>query len=312
MAPSRTSWATSVAGARPARWIALVLVVALAAPACGQQPEESIDSPPPEFAGRSIDAPASRNADSGPQDKDFLDPDAAKFDAWESIVGEDSVECEDKPPLRPFDWMRHWGFHHSSTEGRYIDRGVPLEYSSWLNRPYHVDWFVGPLLTDNTDGDRVRQANDLFGGLRVGWDFDYYWGLEWRFGWSDPHMFADTTDEELDGNYFVSDIDFVYYPWGDTRVRPYFQLGLGLTEVGTVREDGQGKEVVLLSMPFGVGVQFPLTHWLAARLEILDNLAYGNDGVDTMNNFSFTAGMELRLGARPQSYWPWRSSRSIW
>jgi hypothetical protein len=95
-------------------------------------------------------------------------------------------------------------------------------------------------------------------------------------------------------------------------VRPYFQLGLGVTEVGTIDEDGEAQEVFLLSMPFGVGVQFPLTRWLAARLEILDNLAFGNDGVDTMNNFSFTAGAELRLGARPHSYWPWRSSRRIW
>jgi hypothetical protein len=89
-------------------------------------------------------------------------------------------------------------------------------------------------------------------------------------------------------------------------------LGLGLTEVGTVRPSGLGQEVTLLSMPIGIGVQFPQTRWLAWRLEVIDNLAFGNDGVDTMNNFAFTAGMEVRLGARPQSYWPWRSSRNIW
>ena len=51
---------------------------------------------------------------------------------------------------------------------------------------------------------------------------------------------------------------------------------------------------------------------LAWRLELVDNLAFGADGVDTMNNVAFTAGMDLRLGARPSSYWPWRSSRRIW
>ena len=310
MPQSQIFRATLVAGARQARWIAPALAMMLALPTPARSANEIVDSPPPEFAGRSITTPAASSDKPGPQDEKFLDPVAAKFDAWEPLVG-DGVECED-PPLRPFDWMRHWGFRHSSTEGRYIDRGVPLEHSSWLNRPYHADWFVGPVLMDNTDGNRVRQANDLFGGLRLGWDFDYYWGFEWRIGWSDPHMFAEGYDEELDGNYMVSDVDFIYYPWGDTRVRPYFQLGLGVTEIGTVNDDGLGQEVFLLSMPFGVGVQFPFTHWLAGRLEILDNLAFGNDGVDTMNNFSFTAGMEVRLGARPNSYWPWRSSRSIW
>jgi hypothetical protein len=79
-----------------------------------------------------------------------------------------------------------------------------------------------------------------------------------------------------------------------------------------VREDGSGQEATLLTMPMGVGLQFPQTHWLAWRLEVLDNLAFGADGVDTMNNFTFTAGMEFRMGARPNSYWPWRSSRTIW
>jgi hypothetical protein len=51
---------------------------------------------------------------------------------------------------------------------------------------------------------------------------------------------------------------------------------------------------------------------LAWRLEILDNIAWGDNGLATMHNFSFTLGMELRLGARPNSYWPWRSARTVW
>ena len=68
--------------------------------------------------------------------------------------------------------MRNWGFRHSSTDGRFIDKNVPLAHSSWLNRPYHIDWFIGPMLSDNLDGARVSQSNDLFGGLRAGWDFE--------------------------------------------------------------------------------------------------------------------------------------------
>jgi hypothetical protein len=253
-----------------------------------------------------------------------MDPEAAKFDAWEPLVTppadrdepsfESAVEYGEaaKPDLRPFDWMRHWGFHHSSTEGPFLDRGLPMERTSWLNRPYHLDWFVGPLLSDGPVDGRVSQSNEIFGGLRLGWDFDYYWGLEWRIGWADPVLLSDTTDAELSGTYMVSDVDLVYYPWGDTKVRPYGLLGLGVTQIGSVRPDGSGQEATLLSMPMGVGVQFPQTNWLAWRLEIVDNLAFGADGVDTMNNFTFNAGMEFRMGAQPNSYWPWRSSRTFW
>jgi hypothetical protein len=248
---------------------------------------------------------------------EVLAPDAAEFGEWEPLVERESTVLSaepDKPPLRPFDWMRHWGFHHSSTEGPFLfDKGVPLQGTSWLNRPYYASGFVGPLLVDGPEGDRVAGSNAIFGGFRLGWDFDYYWGMQARIGWSDPNISAVGLDEEISGEYLVGDIDFVYYPWGDTKVRPYFLAGIGLTQVDTVRENNLlVEEVTLLSTPFGIGVQFPQTHWLAWRLEIIDNLAFGGDGVDTMNNFAFTAGLELRMGARPNSYWPWRSSRVSW
>jgi hypothetical protein len=254
----------------------------------------------------------------------FLDPDAAEFDRWDPLVEEGRsiydngdgnkalVDESLEKDIRPFDWMRKWGFLHSSTEGRFIEKNVPMTYSSWLNRPYHVDWFAGPVLMDGTVSESVGQSNDILAGLRLGWDFDYYWGLEWRFGWADPDIFAEGSSDAIEGDYFVSDIDFVYYPWGDTKVRPYFQAGLGLTQIDNLRDGASPHQATLLGMPLGLGVQFQQTPWLAWRLEIIDNLAWGGDGVDTMNNFAFTGGMEVRLGAKPNSYWPWRSSRTIW
>lgn len=250
--------------------------------------------------------------DEGPDDAEFLDPDAAKFETeWPSdtmsLYGDESDD-----DVRPFDWMRKWGFRHSSTEGRFADKSVPLMYSSWLNRPYHVDWFMGPMLSDNPVSGRIDQGNDLFGGLRVGWDFDYYWGTEWRFGWASPDLFVEGESNPLEGDYFVSDVSFLYYPWGDTKVRPYLQAGLGVTQLDLLTEDGAPQQATLLGMPLGVGLEFSQNPWLAWRLEVVDNLAFGGDGVDTLNNFVFTAGMNLRLGARPNSYWPWRSSRTVW
>lgn len=213
--------------------------------------------------------------------------------------------------LVPFDWVRHFGFRHSSTHGRHVDRGIPLERTSWLNRPFHVDWFAGPLVMNDVVRGRVRQGNDFFGGLRAGWDFDYYWGIEWRIGWSDPNL-STTGLAETSGNYMVSDVDVIYYPWGDSRVRPYTLLGLGVAEVGSIRTNGTGHEAVLVGMPFGGGIQFAQTRQIAWRLEAIDNMAFASDGISTQHNLSLTLGMELRLGARPNSYWPWRAGRSVW
>ena len=253
-----------------------------------------------------------------PGDCQACDPAAAAFDRWESIVEQDSeqdqamVSCCD-PDLKPFDWVRHLGFRHSSTHGRHIGRGLPLEGTSWKNRPYHVDWFSGPLLGDDLIANRVAQDNELFGGLRIGWDFDYFWGLEARFGWSNPNVqFNDPQPVADNGSYFVSDIDFVYYPWGDAKIRPYMLLGFGMAQIDFVDEENVNFNTTLPTMPFGGGVQFRQCSWLIWRLEVLDNLSLGADGVDTMHNISLTAGMEFRFGARPASYWPWRSSRSIW
>lgn len=248
---------------------------------------------------------------------EFYSREAAEFDQWEPLVEHEPLEDNrvkwHDPSVKTIDWLRHFGFRHSSTDGRYIGRGNPLEGSSWLNRPYHVDWFLGTLLGDELMTNRVELDNELIAGLRIGYDFDYYWGLDWRFGWSHPNTQVEGSDQvATNGNYFISDVDLKYYPWGDAKVRPYYLLGMGLNRIRFLDDNDISQNITLLTMPFGVGVEFPQWPWLAWRLEILDNLAFGADGVNTLHNFSFTAGMELRLGAKPNSYWPWRSARRIW
>lgn len=263
---------------------------------------ESVLSDP--FASSSFGAPDEHDAA-------FLDSSAADFDGWEPLADGGLWPGHDAPEVRPFDWFRKWGFRHSSTDGRHVDKSVPLERASWLNRPYHLDWFAGPLLGDELSSG-VEQQSALISGLRVGWDFDYYWGLEWRLGWSNPDLNSTHFSGIQPGDYFLSDIDLVYYPWGDTKVRPFFQWGMGMVQVETALDETVRQRTTLLTMPFGAGVQFSLTRWAALRLEVVDNWAFGGDEVNTLSNWSFTAGMEMRLGARPKSYWPWRSSRTVW
>ena len=285
-----------ILGAEHFRWALCALWSVLMASAALAQPPMSVFDDP-ELA-----------------DCELCDPEAAAFGEWEGIVEDDgSTVYWHDPALKPFDWVRHFGFRHSSTHGRHIGRGLPLEGTSWKNRPYHVDWFTGPILNDDLVKNSVALDNELFGGFRVGWDFDYYWGIEARFGWANPNVqFTEPQPVADNGSYFVSDVDLIYYPWGDTKVRPYMLLGAGLARIDFVDDAEVNFNTTLFTMPFGGGVQFRQFSWLLWRLEVLDNLSFGADGVDTMHNVSLTAGMEFRFGSRPQSYWPWRSSRKIW
>jgi len=249
----------------------------------------------------------------GPENR-LLNPEAAQFDAWQPLADESMRLHWDLPEFDPSGWFYDLGFRHSSTHGRNVGRGIPLTHTSWRNRPYHVDWFLGGMLNSTLIRNRVLQNNSTVGGLRVGWDFDHYWGTEWRFAWSDPNIEYRTPGGNANpGNsLFLSDIDLLYYPWGDSKIRPYVLLGLGFTRLNFQDENDLHHGTSLLTMPYGVGLKFPMWPWLAWRFEIVDNLAFGADQVTTLANVSFTLGMEIRLGARPASYWPWRSSRYIW
>ncbi len=289
----------------PGCWCALLAIVISLVPITvsrAQQPQSVFDD------AEEIDS----------ADAEFYDPEAAQFDSWDPIVEDDSCDSmycapHERPRLTPFDWVRHLGFRHSSTHGRHVGRGLPLEGSSWLNRPYHIDWFSGPLLGDDLVDNTVAQDNELFGGLRVGWDIDYFWGLEARFGWANPNVqFIEPQPVADNGSYFISDVDLLYYPWGDSKVRPYMLLGAGMARIDFVNAADMSFNTTLFTMPFGGGIQLRQSPSIAWRFEVLDNLSFGSDGVDTMHNVSFTAGMEFRFGARPSSYWPWRSSRRYW
>ena len=78
----------------------------------------------------------------------------------------------------------------------------------------------------------------IIGGIRADWTPTTTGGWETRFAWSTGHF----TDRLLGGeincstNTFFWDLDLLYYPWGDTRWRPYLLLGLG-TSQATYYED---------------------------------------------------------------------------
>ena len=118
------------------------------------------------------------------------------------------------PVLHHWFWPPHLRHGDPDDPGRHVGLGLPLVGTSWRNRPWHAGWLVGGMFGDNLIPRRVSQDEDLFGGYRIGWDFDHYWGAELRFAFA--HL--DLTDLDGGGTPRTSgdqfyDLNLAYYPW---------------------------------------------------------------------------------------------------
>ena len=58
--------------------------------------------------------------------------------------------------------------------------GPPPVHEPWINRPFSVGVFVGPVIGSPLIDDWVGQQTGTLGGLRLGWDMDDDWGIELR------------------------------------------------------------------------------------------------------------------------------------
>ncbi|MBN1854799.1 MAG: hypothetical protein JW829_18850 [Pirellulales bacterium] len=204
-------------------------------------------------------------------------------------------------------------FRSSETHGRGMGRGEPLEGTSWLNRPYHLGWFAGSMWGDNMHKHQVDQHNTFFGGYQLGWDFDHYWGTQIRLGMASPELQNLTqTQYHRSGRITLLDADLLYYPWGDSRIRPYVLCGIGSGRFDFRDELGSRQIDTAVILPFGIGIKHHYRRWLSLRLEVLDNLAFASTDIPTMHNLSLAAGVEIHFGGHPRSYWPWNPSRHIW
>jgi hypothetical protein len=251
-------------------------------------------------------------------DSDGMAPPQGWFDDPGMMMQEGSL-----PPgwtLRPdrvrpgylpvLDWL---GLRHSYSHGRNVGVGWPLTGTSWLNRPYYVGGEIGVLWITRAPDDSVTRDTDFYGGILFGWDWDYYWGAELRFNRATPEFFNHVAPEanRRDG-LFQWSYNQMYYPWGDSMIRPYWRWGIGNTHLDFPTDYGQRRDEWMLTFPLGIGVKYPVRRWLAARAELTDQLTVGHNGIPTMNNITLTFGLECRFGAHSRSYWPWNPSRHIW
>lgn len=198
----------------------------------------------------------------------------------------------------PNDPERHWGW------------GDPLVGTSWRNRPWYVGFFFGGVLADDLIDDRVSQNNGAFFGARLGCDFDHYWGIEGRYAFARLNT-TNAAGLQFDDSYdYWLDVSILHYPWGDTRIRPYLQAGLGFstyrfTDTAVIHDSA-------LTLPLGGGVKYFYSPWCSLRFDVTDNLSFGTGTLDTMHNLSFTAGVEFRFGGRRPSYFPWHGGTALW
>lgn len=192
---------------------------------------------------------------------------------------------------------------------------APLARESWLFRPFHLDAFAGTMLADTPIKHRVNAGTGFYTGFRFGWDMSKHVGVETSFGFAKvgneyPRLPTKMGDEKL----FLWDVDWLWYPWGDTRFRPYLLIGTGLNDVNFVNDLDQRIHSTLYNLPWGGGFKYRVGNRLAFRFDVRDNVTYGGaSGLDLMHNVTLTGNAEWHFGGgAKRSYWPWNPGSSWW
>jgi hypothetical protein len=211
----------------------------------------------------------------------------------------------------------------------------PVPWANWSEHPLSVGCFAGVLNGGQLIDDWVGDTTGFIGGWRLGCDVDPYFGGEMRMAFGSPKLYdsyrADQALTEIDNanglapndpararydhrtaSLFQWDVDILYYPWGETRLRPYFMTGMGLTNVAFTDRLANNYQNTCLSMPVGMGLKYLCSERLAVRVDFLDDIAFATDHLMTQQNLSLTAGVELRFGGSRKVYWPWDPGRSFW
>lgn len=180
--------------------------------------------------------------------------------------------------------------------------GNPLTGTSWRNRPWSVGAFFGGLRGDDITAG-VEQETGLSGGVRLGYDFGHYWGGEVRFTQTEFDVQAGAAEHS--GDEWLLDANWLLYPWGDAQWRPFLSLGVGVSKLHFEDATGRSHRETLFQFPLGVGVKYLFDRWLALRADVTHHFLVGDAGVDSRDNLSATAGVEIHFGAWPRFYYPW-------
>ncbi|MBA2117323.1 outer membrane beta-barrel protein [Bremerella alba] len=192
---------------------------------------------------------------------------------------------------------------HPDDPARHIGFGQPLAGMSWRNRPIHADVFAGAIMLQNLIPGEVEQEGSFFDGVRLGYDFDHYWGAEVRLGLAEGRLtYPANASFSGKSQLILLDYNVQFYPWGDSAWRPYATLGLGAAVFQYEDAIGRDRGQAQVSMPFGLGLKYFIHKRLALRFELLDNMTLGGTDASSSSNFSVTGGFEYRFGGSAPGY----------
>lgn len=223
-----------------------------------------------------------------------------------------AIAADSEPLPTPDGWSNEFPFvdfshRHPDDPDRHVGLGWPLEGTSWRNRPWHIGFFAGAVNGDELIDGLVDQHTGPFGGFRLGYDPDHYWGVEGRFAFANLELVeaprpVPNQRRSRDGMW---DVDLLYYPWGDSAWRPFVSLGIGWSSFRFEDHLGRPVKDTTLQMPIGIGLKYYFRNWAALRVDATDNFSFSSQTIDTMHNFSLTVGVEFHFGGRHRSYFPW-------
>ena len=201
---------------------------------------------------------------------------------------------------------------------------------SWLYRPLSFGLFFGALFGTDLVSDWVSEKSGFLGGVRAGWDFDPYWGVEVRYAMGNGRL-SDSNRAYAERDYWrqaipslsfnentrfsarnLLDVSMLYYFWGDVRWRPYLLFGVGYASLRFDDLLGNHWTHTTVDMPLAIGVKYLCSDQFAIRLEAADSIIIGNADLETVHDFSLTLGLEVRLGGSRRSYWPWNPGDRYW
>lgn len=190
----------------------------------------------------------------------------------------------------------------------------PVEGNSWLARPLSIGAMVGGIWGDEMIRDRVDSNSGTLGLFLLGWDATKYNGFDVRLGGCAIDVINKIPPLNPRNNDFrLFDFGWLWYPWGDSRLRPFTRLGLGLQRYTFLDDTARRFDVVVPAIPIGIGAKFLFNRHVAFRMELVDNIGLGSGlDLETMHQNELSFGFEFRFGGFHKSYWPWDPGRFPW
>ena len=227
----------------------------------------------------------------------------ARFPDELPAFGQKSYDPDELPAEE--NWLPHWTLPRPDKFEQLWRPGDLVEDSYWLRRPWSAGFLVGTMNGDSLTSE-VNQGTDWLYGFRVANDFAPHWGWELRNAFFSPEL-TYPNDPNLRAtahNWFV-DVSVLHYPWGDTRLRPFWSIGLGAAQFQFMDQDRYNVSDWVVDLPLSIGLKYYCKDWLVLRGELSDTIIFGTENLNGMNNLSFTLGAEIHwhsFKTRPVRY----------